>query len=114
MGDAELGACRSEERTWGKPHCPTAIEMSRDRRHLPGSFVIFRQPSCLRTCGVAYRPVALVACPDCKGEVSSEAWACPKCGKPIRVRKNLRNAIIMWGLLIVMFLVIWQFLGPRK
>ena len=27
--------------------------------------------------------MALVKCPDCDQDVSSEAWKCPRCGKPM-------------------------------
>lgn len=28
--------------------------------------------------------MALTKCPDCERDVSTEAWACPGCGRPIR------------------------------
>lgn len=41
--------------------------------------------------------MALVACHECKNELSTEAKVCPKCGAPIRKRKgnSLRNGAIV-------------------
>jgi uncharacterized protein (UPF0212 family) len=60
--------------------------------------------------------MALIPCPECGSKVSSEAFACPKCGKPIKAAWMVRSPkrmLMLWALLIVMFLAIWQFLGMR-
>jgi predicted amidophosphoribosyltransferase len=62
--------------------------------------------------------MALVACPECRNEVSSDAFACPKCGKPLKspwavLRPMGKRALVLWVVLIVMFLAIWQVLQPK-
>jgi predicted amidophosphoribosyltransferase len=61
----------------------------------------------------------LVNCPDCQHQVSSEAFACPNCGKPLKSplafwRPFGKRVLILWGLLITMFLVIWLVLNGGK
>ena len=59
--------------------------------------------------------MALVTCPDCQNQVSSEAWICPKCGRPIKRVWLLsgKRPLILWAILIVMFIVIW-FMLPNE
>ena len=59
--------------------------------------------------------MALTPCPDCETPISTEAYACPKCGRPTGKRPpygaNLKRLLILWCVLIVAFLAIWQILG---
>ncbi len=48
--------------------------------------------------------MALVPCPDCNNQVSSEAWACPKCGRPIRGPQYGRRFTI--ALIVMIFAVV--------
>jgi predicted nucleic acid-binding Zn ribbon protein len=62
--------------------------------------------------------VALVQCPDCGNEISTEAFVCPKCGRPTTknqrvLRKKVRNTLILWLVLVVAFLGIWQLLNSK-
>jgi predicted amidophosphoribosyltransferase len=59
--------------------------------------------------------MALVSCPDCGSQISTMAWACPKCGRPMRsaMRYFGKRALILWALLIIMFFVIWQFMNAH-
>ena len=56
----------------------------------------------------------LVTCADCGHEMSSEATACPKCGKPnkkaLAKAKNAKQA--MGCLFILLSLVLGFFFGP--
>lgn len=51
--------------------------------------------------------MALIKCPDCKGDVSSAASACPKCARPILIPKPGTNAFIKvsWALLAAAVLI---------
>lgn len=70
--------------------------------------------------------MALVTCPECNAEMSSEAHACPKCGKPnttvtTKKKNSLRDAgclLMVVGLLISIVplsaelnLLSWVFVG---
>ena len=57
--------------------------------------------------------MALLSCPDCSSQISDLAWACPKCGRPMRspMRYFGKRALILWAVLIVAFLVIWQLMN---
>jgi len=62
--------------------------------------------------------MALTECPDCEGELSTEALVCPHCGRPTaNVRrtgvKRVRNTLILWGVSVVFFLLIWQWMGAK-
>jgi hypothetical protein len=59
--------------------------------------------------------MALVPCPDCESEISATAWACPKCGRPMRspTRYIGKRAVILWAVLVVMFIVIFEFMNSR-
>lgn len=59
----------------------------------------------------------LVNCPDCGNEISDAAYACPKCGRPtgkspFSAKRILVRTVALWVVLIVMFLLIWQFVSP--
>jgi hypothetical protein len=52
--------------------------------------------------------MALIKCPDCGSDVSTEAPACPKCGRPIApVKKSSKGIPTGWGLLIIAAATIW-------
>jgi uncharacterized OB-fold protein len=57
--------------------------------------------------------MALMPCPDCGGEMSTEAHVCPKCGRPNKaLQKRLgKKLVFVWVLLIGAFLGIWQLLN---
>ena len=60
--------------------------------------------------------MALVPCADCGNQISSSALACPKCGKPMMgflSGRFVKRALILWGVLIFAFLVIWQVLNTQ-
>ncbi len=48
--------------------------------------------------------MALLKCPECDGNVSSEARACPHCGKPISLPSAKK--IYYLSLLFIFFIVI--------
>jgi predicted amidophosphoribosyltransferase len=61
----------------------------------------------------------LMECPDCSNSISTEAYVCPKCGRPTGKRPTLKwkKVVILWAVLVVAFLVIWQVLnngGPAR
>jgi hypothetical protein len=45
--------------------------------------------------------MTLVACPECQREISDQAFACPYCGKPIRVGYEYRSQATLFGLPLV-------------
>jgi predicted nucleic acid-binding Zn ribbon protein len=57
----------------------------------------------------------LTDCPDCGNPISTEAYCCPKCGRPTEKQQShqirWRKFIILWLVLIFAFLVIWQFMS---
>jgi len=59
----------------------------------------------------------LVNCPDCASEISTEAYVCPKCGRPTGKQPaaviKWRRIVILWATLVVAFLVIWQVLNAK-
>lgn len=59
--------------------------------------------------------MALTPCPDCQTPISTDAYACPKCGRPTGKRPpyapSFKRFVVLWLVLIVTFLVIWQYLG---
>jgi len=60
--------------------------------------------------------MALTTCPDCQHELSTEAFACPKCGRPTGkqqklAKKKIVRVLILWGVLVLAFLGIWQVLN---
>lgn len=54
--------------------------------------------------------MALIACKECKTEISSSAAACPKCGQPNPKAKHLSGSQVFFALLMV-FAAIWWFGG---
>jgi hypothetical protein len=61
--------------------------------------------------------VALTTCPDCGNQISTEAYVCVKCGRPTGKKPPspqivTKKIFILWAILIVAFLAIWQFLNP--
>ena len=62
--------------------------------------------------------MALTTCPDCQNEISSEAFACPKCGRPTGKPQQLRKKKIvlvlsLWAGLVLAFLAIWIGLNQK-
>jgi len=59
--------------------------------------------------------MALVNCPDCGNEISTEAYVCPKCGRPTgrRPKLPLKRFAILWLVLIIVFYVIWTLLSHK-
>jgi hypothetical protein len=52
--------------------------------------------------------VALTKCPDCGSAVSTQAPACPKCGRPMApAKKSSKNIPTGWGLLMIVAATIW-------
>lgn len=62
--------------------------------------------------------MALTECPDCGNGISTDAYVCPKCGRPTGRKPppvfNLKRTVILWAVLVVAFLLIWQFLGDGQ
>jgi hypothetical protein len=61
----------------------------------------------------------LTECPDCSNPISTEAYACPKCGRPTGKQPTLKwkKLAILWVVLVVAFFVIWQVMnsgGPAR
>lgn len=58
--------------------------------------------------------MALVTCTECGAEMSSEALACPRCGKPnaSAIHKKQNGAQSMGCLLMVLALPAALFMGP--
>lgn len=60
----------------------------------------------------------LVDCPDCATPVSTEAFVCPKCGRPTGkhkevAAKKLKTTLLLWLALVISFLVIWKLFEPK-
>lgn len=55
--------------------------------------------------------MALVSCPECSSEVSSEALKCPKCGYGLRIPKRglfgkiFKWSFILWNVLMLVWLI---------
>lgn len=55
--------------------------------------------------------MAMVACPECQGQVSSEAFKCPNCGKTLRkptrsfMGKLFKWTFILFNILMLVWLV---------
>ena len=66
-----------------------------------------------------YRPdVPLVDCPDCGNPISTEAYFCPKCGRPTgkqkaAPRKLAIRTLVIWVVLVLAFLAVWLLLDPQ-
>jgi len=53
----------------------------------------------------------LFRCPDCAGSISSEAPACPHCGRPIKINQWASHRVV--ALLVILTLLVgWQVLKP--
>lgn len=50
--------------------------------------------------------MALIACPDCQTEVSDQAPACPKCGRPLAAEKSVVTKDLGFGGFIYALLVL--------
>jgi uncharacterized paraquat-inducible protein A len=54
--------------------------------------------------------VALIKCPECGTEVSSEAAACPKCGHPLRAKPsggiNMKDPVHVIGVVLVIIILL--------
>ena len=53
--------------------------------------------------------MALIECQDCRAQVSSEAAACPHCGRPVKLdqtgsgtRSNVRPGTVVCALMVVL------------
>ena len=59
--------------------------------------------------------MSLVRCPDCGNEISTEAYVCPKCGRPTgkRPKYQIKRFATHWMVLIVAFWAIWTFLSRK-
>lgn len=56
----------------------------------------------------------LVSCPDCGNQISSEAWACPKCGRPTaKGNESRRRATIVFAVMIVASVAVTVIAGLR-
>ena len=61
--------------------------------------------------------MAMVQCPECKGEISDKAYACPHCGYPIREKETKQDEYVLTkggiqgsslsGLLRVLAVITW-------
>lgn len=53
--------------------------------------------------------MALVQCPECTADISSDSWECPKCGKIIRKpERSIFGKIVKWAFIIFnIIMVIW-------
>lgn len=52
--------------------------------------------------------MALTKCPDCSSDVSTQAPACPKCGRPMApAKKGSKNIPAGWALLFIVAATIW-------
>jgi len=56
----------------------------------------------------------LTECQDCSASISTEAYVCPKCGRPTGKRPTLnwKKAVLLWVVLLIAIFVIWQCLSP--
>lgn len=54
--------------------------------------------------------MALLKCPDCGSDVSSEAAACPKCGRKARSKVSPLRIV---GMLAIVALLIWAYIVIR-
>lgn len=54
----------------------------------------------------------LSPCPDCGNDISTEAYVCPKCGRPTakqtRVAKRVNRALLIWVVAITFALGAYQ------
>lgn len=54
--------------------------------------------------------MALIQCPECGTEVSSEAAACPKCGYPLKSKPsggiNMKDPVHFIGVVLLVFILL--------
>ena len=54
--------------------------------------------------------MALIECPECGSEVSSEAAACPKCGHPLRAKPsggiNMKDPVHAIGVILLVIILL--------
>ncbi len=59
--------------------------------------------------------MALVKCPECQTEVSSEALDCPKCGKHLRkAKRTIFGKIVLWIFIIFNAIMLWWMITGMK
>ena len=58
--------------------------------------------------------MALVPCPDCGNQISSEAWACPKCGRPLKGQQSGKRFAIMLALMVVAITAVTALMNLRQ
>jgi predicted nucleic acid-binding Zn ribbon protein len=58
--------------------------------------------------------VALVPCLDCGNQISSEAWACPKCGRPLKGNQLGKRFAIIFVLMIVVITAVTALMNTRR
>ena len=62
--------------------------------------------------------MALLQCPDCQGEISSEAYVCPRCGRPTekhaREQKKLKRRLYAWLFGLMLLLAIYEIWLVRR
>ena len=53
--------------------------------------------------------MAMISCPECGKQISSNAWECPHCGNPIKKsvsdKKKKRNKIIIIAIIILLLAI---------
>ena len=60
----------------------------------------------------------LTDCPDCGNPISTEAFVCPKCGRPTGKqqrleKKRVRTVLVLWVVLVLAFVLVWQLWGGK-
>ncbi len=56
--------------------------------------------------------MALIQCPECQSEVSSEALDCPKCGKSLKkLQRSIFGKFIKWTFILFNLLMLWWMIG---
>jgi len=49
--------------------------------------------------------MALMSCPDCGNEVSTQAMSCPKCGRQLRLPKKAFSKLGCFTILVLLFVL---------
>lgn len=54
--------------------------------------------------------MSLMNCPDCEAEISTEAFICPKCGRPTGRKPKVKwvKILLIWFALVVAFMLIYN------
>jgi uncharacterized paraquat-inducible protein A len=60
--------------------------------------------------------MALITCSECQGSISPRAWACPKCGEPMKVwRRRIlygcAGAVLVGFCLFTIFYIALKWIG---